>query len=129
VAFGNDAEEYRLHLHFRQGGWCSRDELLERVEWDRGEYFVSGNVEFFAHFMRRDVGGEGNGPCRAAARAQSPESMSVRQVLALPVSGGGGSVTPESALYSPPEQMPLASSSSSLGELHRLQVVLLDSDH
>tara|TARA_R110002003_G_scaffold45_5_gene3498 strand:+ start:53032 stop:53652 length:621 start_codon:yes stop_codon:yes gene_type:complete len=102
LAFGNDAEEFRLHLHFRQGGWCSKDELLERVEWDRGEYFVSGSVEFFAHFMRRDVGGEGNGTRRVAATAKSPDSMAVEQVLALPVFEGRGPVTPGSALYSQP---------------------------
>jgi hypothetical protein len=84
-------------LHFRQGSWCSRDELLERIEWDRGEYFVSGSVEFFAHFMRKHAGGAGNGTGSAAVTAKSPDSMAVRQVLALPVSGGCASVTPGSA--------------------------------
>ena len=70
--FENDPLEYRLHLHYQQGGLCSREELLERAEWNRGEYFIGGSIEFFAHFMAK-----GSGPPRGgrSVSAVTPQPM------------------------------------------------------
>lgn len=53
AAWQNYPDDYRLHLHFRRGVDCSRNELLEREDWENGEYFIVGCVEVFAHFMEK----------------------------------------------------------------------------
>jgi hypothetical protein len=58
-AFGNLPEDFRLHFHYRQDGACSDRELLERDAWDRGECFIGGEVDLFAHFTKRDGSGGG----------------------------------------------------------------------
>jgi len=56
AAFQNSPTEFRLHLHFWPDTFCFPRDMLNRDEWNRGQYFVGGRIEFFAHFMRIDAG-------------------------------------------------------------------------
>ncbi|KAH3947352.1 hypothetical protein HBI56_140980 [Parastagonospora nodorum] len=58
-AWQNDPDKYHLHLHFCQGEGvlCSREDLLERISWESGVYFIGGTISVFAHFAKRPQAG------------------------------------------------------------------------
>lgn len=54
-AWRNDPDEYHLHLHFCRGpgAQCSHEDLLERISWESGAYFIGGTISVFAHFAKK----------------------------------------------------------------------------
>jgi hypothetical protein len=72
-SFTNDPTEYHLHLHFRRGAdvQCSKDELLEKEDWESGEYFIGGTIEAFAHFMEK-AGDRAKDPVSAKSYTNQP---------------------------------------------------------
>lgn len=48
-------DDSALHFHFHQNTPCTPIQLLNERDWDDGEYFIGGRIEFFAHFVEREA--------------------------------------------------------------------------
>ncbi|CAO2653549.1 Nn.00g029600.m01.CDS01 [Neocucurbitaria sp. VM-36] len=99
AGFHRDAHRFRLHFHFQQNTPCTSIQLLSKQEWDDGEYFIGGRIEFFAHFVGRQsaVARAGihdrasNGGRRASvAGLTSPPLPSRAQRTATPLQSAAG---------------------------------------
>ncbi|KAF1850552.1 uncharacterized protein K460DRAFT_350596 [Cucurbitaria berberidis CBS 394.84] len=97
ASFHRDARRVSLHFHFQQNTPCSPLQLLNEEEWDAGEYFVGGRIEFFAHFAER----------RSAQRVEEQDIRTGR-VRTTPARPGDrrGSRAPVRGSMPPPPLLP-----------------------
>lgn len=96
AGFRRHPRDFMLHIHFRPDTPCMPNQLLNAREWDAGEYFVGGRIEFFAHFVERGA---------AANRAERFDGREHRVARAgtMPVGAGDRcSRAPTTGLRLPP---------------------------